>query len=198
MNNQMISIKNRSASIVVYRIPEANIRRSFAPGETKRVSAKELEQLTFRPGGMALLLNYLQIQDENTLKNIGAKVEPEYHMSEKDIAKLITSGSLDEFLDTLDFAPEGVINLIKQLSVKIPLVDISKRKALKEKTGFDVEAALKHVEEEKEDGENNTILKTNNQRRVVKEEVSEGRRTTTPKYNVVKTVAEEGAENKTE
>ena len=198
MNNQMISVKNRSASVVVYRIPEANIRRSFAPGETKRVSAKELEQLTFRPGGMALLLNYLQIQDENTLKNIGAKVEPEYHMSEKDIAKLITSGSLDEFLDTLDFAPEGVINLIKQLSVKIPLVDISKRKALKEKTGFDVEAALKHVEEEKEDDGNNTILKTNNQRRVVKEEVPEGRRTTAPKYNVVKTITEEGAENKTE
>jgi hypothetical protein len=39
--------------------------------------------------------------------------------------------------------------------------------------------------EEKEDDGENTILKTQNERRVKKEEVSAGRRTTTPKYNVV-------------
>ena len=113
------------------------------------------------------------------------KVEPEYYMSEKDVAALITTGSLDAFLDALDFAPIGVIDLIKKLAVEIPMVDIKKRKALKEKTGFDVEAALKHIEEDKED-DSKTILKQNNgERRVKTEDVPAGRRTTAPKYNIV-------------
>jgi hypothetical protein len=187
MSEIMYNVKNRGASVVVYRIPEANIRRSFAPGETKRISAEELEKLTFQPGGMTLLTNFLQVQDEVVLEQMGVKVEPEYHMSEKDVAELIAAGSLDAFLDALDFAPVGVIDLIKKLSVSIPLTDIQKRKALKEKTGFDVDAALKHIEEEKEDEGGNTILKQPAAERRVKEEVPAGRRTSAPKYNVVKT-----------
>ena len=192
MSEIMYNIKNRGASVVVYRIPEANIRRSFAPGETKRISAEELEKLTFQPGGMTLLTSFLQVQDEVILEQMGVKVEPEYHMSEKDIAELIAAGSLDAFLDALDFAPVGVIDLIKKLSVSIPLTDIQKRKALKEKTGFDVDAALKHIEEEKEGDGQNTILKTSGERRVKPEAAPAGRRTTAPKYNVVKTETAEG------
>ena len=112
-------------------------------------------------------------------------------MSERDIAALIQAGSLDAFLDALDFAPIGVIDLIKKLSIEIPLVDIQKRKALKEKTGFDVEAALKHNEEDKEDTQS-TILKQNNGERRVKTEQPAGRRTT-PKYNIIKTTEENSA-----
>lgn len=188
MSEIMYNVKNRGASVVVYRIPEEGIRRSFAPGEVKRISAEELEKLTYQPGGMAILTRFLQIQDQEVLNKMGVKVEPEYHMSEADITKLITTGSLDSFLDALDFAPTGVIDLIKKLSVSIPLTDISKRKALKEKTGFDVDAALKHMEEEKEDEGSNTILKqTASQRRVQPETTTPGRRTAAPKYNVVST-----------
>ena len=105
-------------------------------------------------------------------------------MSEADVSKLITSGSLDAFLDCLDFAPIGVIDLIKKLSISIPMVDIQKRKALKEKTGFDVEAALKHQEEDKEDDQK-TILKQNNGERRVQPEAAPAGRRTAPKYNIV-------------
>lgn len=188
-------IKNRSASVVVYNIPEIGIRRSFAPGETKKVSYEELEKLTYQPGGINLLTRFLQIIENETIRDIGIKVEPEYFLSEKDIYNLVKSGSLDEFLDALDFAPNGVIDLIKKASIDLPLLDISKRRALKEKTGFDVDAALKHIEEDKED-EGNTILKqANTQRRVIKdaEPATPGRRTT-PKYNIITPKAEESAE----
>ena len=102
------------------------------------------------------------------------------------------TGSIEEFLDCLDFAPPGVIDLIKKLSVSLPLADIPKRQALKTKTGFDCDAALKHVMEEKEDDGENTILKTTGERRVKKEEVPAGRRTT-PKYNVVSSDKKENA-----
>lgn len=186
MSTTMYNVKNRSAGVAVYKIPELGIRRSFQPGEVKQISAEELEKLTYRPGGMAMLSNFLQIQSIEGLQRVGLNPQPEYHMSEQDIAKMMVTGSLDEFLDCLDFAPPGVIDLIKKLSVSLPLGDISKRKALKEKTGFDCDAALKHVMEEKEDDGENTILKTG-ERRVKKEDAVPGapERRTTPKYNVV-------------
>ena len=183
-NTTMYNVKNRSAGVATYKIPEMGIRRSFAPGETKKISAEELEKLTYRPGGMAILANFLQIMEPEAIAKVGLRTEPEYNMSEQDIVKLMKDGSLDEFLDCLDFAPTGVIDLIKKLSVALPLTDIQKVGALKAKTGFDCQAALKHVMEEKEDYSDNTILKSTGERRVKKEEAPAGRRTT-PKYNVV-------------
>ena len=173
---QMFNVKNRSASVTGYTIPDLGVRRSFAPGETKKISLEELEKLSYIPGGMALLANFLQIEaSANLMKN----VQPEYYMSEKDVEKLIKEGSLDEFLD-------GVIDLIKKLSITVPLYDMQKRAALKQKTGFDVDAAIKHDLEDKED-EQGTILKQGTERRVKKEEEipPAGRRTTGQKYNVV-------------
>ena len=187
----MYKVKNRGASTVVYRIPDTGVRREFQPGQTLSISSEELEQLTYQPGGAALLSQFLQIQDLDALKQFNVRTEPEYHMSEADVVALIKTGSLDAFLDALDFAPIGVIDLIKKLAVEIPMVDIPKRKALKEKTGFDVEAALRHIEEDKADDQK-TILKTNNngERRVKAEEIPAGRRTSAPKYNVVNKPAE--------
>ena len=190
MSKTTCLVKNRGASHVSYRIPEDGIRRSFAPGETKEISYQELEKLTFQPGGMMLLTNYLQLIETEALNAFGIHTEPEYHMSEADVAKLIKVGTLDAFLDALDFAPVSVIDLIKKMSVDIPLMDMEKRKALKAKTGFDVDAALRHIEEEKEDNGQNTILKTT-ERRVKTETAPAGRRTT-PQYNIIKK-AEEAA-----
>lgn len=194
----MYNVKNRSAGVATYKIPELGVRRSFQPGEVKQISAEELEKLTYRPGGMALLANFLQIMEADGIAKVGLNPQPEYHMSENDIKKLLLNGSLDEFLDCLDFAPPGVIDLIKKMSVSLPLSDMNKRMALKEKTGFDCDAALKHVMEEKEDEGQNTILKTAApERRVKKEESASVERRTAPKYNVVTPKKEETTEEET-
>lgn len=189
---KMYRVKNRGASTVVYKIADKGIRREFKPGQTLQISSEELEELTYQPGGSLILSQFLQILDLEAIEKANIKVEPEYHMSEADVAKLITSGSLDAFLDALDFAPIGVIDLIKKLSISIPMVDIPKRKALKEKTGFDVEAALKHNDEDKEDDQK-TILKQNNGERRVQPDVVPAGRRTTPKYNIISKPAEENS-----
>jgi hypothetical protein len=188
--SKIYNVKNRGASTVVYKIPEDGIRREFKPGQTLPISSEELEKLTYQPGGTLILSQFLQILDLDGIQAARIKTEPEYHMSEQDVAKLITTGSLDAFLDCLDFAPIGVIDLIKKLSIEIPMVDISKRKALKEKTGFDVEAALRHNEEDKEDDQKTILKQSNGERRVKTEEVPAGRRTA-PKYNIINKSAEE-------
>ena len=61
--------------------------------------------------------------------------------------KLLTEGSLDEFLDALDFAPIGVIDLIKKYSLELPLNDVAKREALLKKEKFNVTAMLENSKE---------------------------------------------------
>ena len=149
--NTTYNVKNRSSSVVVYRIPESNLRREFAPGETKKIPFGELEKLTYQQGGREMLEQFLQIVDEAVTQDLNVHREVEYDMSESQIKDLLLTGSIDAFLDALDFAPMGVIDLIKSLSVSLPLTDFNKRKVLKEKTGFDVDKALAHIEEEKDD-----------------------------------------------
>ena len=171
------NVKNRSSSVVVYRIPESNLRREFQPGETKKIPFGELEKLTYQQGGREMLEQFLQIVDEDVTSNLNVHREVEYDMSEAQVADLLRNGSLDAFLDALDFAPIGVIDLIKALAIKLPLTDLNKRKALKEKTGFDVDKALVHIEEEKaEEGEHIEPIPAE---RRVKTETPSGRRTTT-------------------
>lgn len=187
-NNKFYSVKNRSASQVCYRIPEDGIRRTFAPGEAKRIAHEELEKLTWQAGGRELLADYLQIQEEKALEDLGIHTEPEYSMNEEQIKELLLHGSLDAFLDALDFAPSGVIELMKIFAVSLPLTDYDKRKAMKNKTGFDVDAALKNIEAEK--AEDAKPAATPSGRRVAAQptaqaETAPARRTSGATYKVI-------------
>ena len=191
--DKVIKIKNRSASQVIYSIPEIGIRREFAPGEIKNISHDELEKLTWQPGGREILTSFLQVMGSKEIEELGIHAEPEYHMNETQIIELLKSGSFDAFLDCLQFAPTGVIDLIKTFSVELPLTDTRKIEALKEKTGFDVDSALRHVEEEKIAEKPSTGINTSGAAptRRVQPAAQEGTaRRTTPKYKVVETKSE--------
>ena len=170
-------VTNRSNSHVIYNIPELNVRREFAPGESKQIGYDELEKLSYRSGGPQLLADYLKLEEIEVVDKLNMQVEREYHMDADAIINLLKNGSMDEFLDCLDFAPEGVIELIKDISVKLPLNDMNKANAITEKTGFNV---LKAIENAKLDAEGK-VAEAAPQRRV-KEEVAAGpvRRTTDP------------------
>ena len=135
-------VTNRSASLVVYSLPEQNIRREFRPGESRFIDYDELVTLSYRPGGRELMEDYLQVES-TALDDLQIHHEPEYNMTDADVVKLLQYGSIDELLDCLDFAPAGVIELVKALSVQLPVNDMQKREIIKEKTGFDITAALR-------------------------------------------------------
>ena len=182
-SDTMYNVKNRSSSVVVYRIPETNLRREFQPGETKPIPFGELEKLTYQPGGHTLLEEFLQIIDEAVTTNLNVHREVEYDMSEAQIRDLLTLGSLDAFLDALDFAPMGVIDLIKTMAVSLPLEDYSKRKALLDKTGFDVDKAIANLQAEK--AEEKTTPEVATERRIKPVVKANTGRRTTPNYKVV-------------
>ena len=194
-NETIFNVKNRSAGVVVNTIPEEGVRREFAPNETKRIRFQELEKLSYQSGGRELMQHFLQITNAEVLENLNIQAEPEYYMNDEQVIELIRTGSIDAWLDCLDFAPIGVIDLLKKYCVSIPLSDIEKRRTLKQKTGFDVDAALRHIEEERLEEE---AMKNANSATVVAEQKAGERRVkaaaensanpqrrTTPKYKVV-------------
>lgn len=148
MKDKIYMVKNRSTSVISYRIPDMRVRRVFQPGEVKKISGEELEMLSYQDGGKLLFINYLQVLGAEA-KEIMVESQPEYNMSEEDIKELILHGSQDAFLDFLDFAPMGAMDILKDLAVKLPMNDLAKREALKNKTGFDVTKALANLEDEK-------------------------------------------------
>ncbi len=141
--NSLIKVVNKYNGSVGYRVPDLNVRRRFYPGETKEITFDELEKLSYSPGGYSILTEYLEIQDENAINAIlHGSPEPEYHYTKDDIKTLLNTGSLDQFLDCLDFAPESVKEIIKDMAVDLPLNDVRKREAILEKLGFDVDKAI--------------------------------------------------------
>lgn len=141
----LVKVLNRDNGAVVYEIPEMNgLKRVYQAGETKEVTFEELEKLSYIPGGMPLLKDSLVILNNNeAIKILLGHVEPEYSYSREDIINLMKNGSLEEFLDCLDFAPQGVKDLIKTLSVELPLNDVAKREAILNKLGFNVDNAIR-------------------------------------------------------
>lgn len=141
--NTIIKICNRDDAAVFYDIPEMNgLHRVFQPNEVKEVTLEELIKLSYEPGGMDLLRNNFILNNKEAIDMILGKVEPEYNYTPADIKNLLLNGSLDELLDCLDFAPEGVIEILKDLAVELPLNDVAKREAILNKTGFNVTNAI--------------------------------------------------------
>ena len=142
-DNKMVRVTNRSRGTVGYTIPDmGNLQRFFAHGETKVVPMEEIRKLDWTPGGAVLLRDYLKIEDAEAVEEILHDVEPEYNYTEKEIREILLNGSMDQLMDTLDFAPEGVIDLIKDLAIKLEIPDVRKRNAISERTKCDISKAI--------------------------------------------------------
>ena len=149
-DEDLVSVRNRNNGETWYQLDNGNIVRIFARNEIKKVPFGELKQLSFTVGGKGLLAENLVIEDENALKVLNMKVEPEYFYNEADIRALLFSGTYDEFADFLDFAPEGAIEIAKDIAVREEIPDVKKRDMLSEKTGLNINNAImvNHVMDE--------------------------------------------------
>lgn len=177
---KIVRVTNRDNGHVGYKIPDMNnLVRDFSANETKNITVEELKKLAYISGGPTLIRDYLVIEDPEVVEEILGDVEPEYYYNEEDVKKLLLNGSLDELKDCIEFAPKGTVDLVKQLAVELPINDITKRKAILDMTGFNVDAAIMINEETKDEMEDTQRVRRVNE--PVKEEVkSTGRRTAVP------------------
>ena len=167
MEERMVSVTNRNVGTTGY-VFDNGFHRKFEINETKKIPLSELQQLSFIPGGDYILKNCLVINDKNALEALNLTVEPEYFYSETEIKKILLEGTLDQLEDTLNFAPEGVIEMIKKIAVEVEVPDVRKRDMISKKTGFNINNAIS-INHQLADGETE-----------VKEEQSGPKRKTTP------------------
>ena len=146
----IVEVMNRSDGSVGYTLEDSGIHRSFTVGEVKKIPMSELRSLSYTPGGLVLLKQFLQIRNREAVEELIGEVEPEYNYSAEDVLRIMTQGSYDQFLDLLDFAPEGVKDIIKDYAVKYELNDVRKREAIFNKYGFNVDNAIRNNRLEKE------------------------------------------------
>lgn len=139
-DNDLVVVRNRNRGGTSYLIDGNWI--NFEYNEVKKVPFSHLKSLTYTNGGRYLLDHCLVIEDKEALKQLGMNVEPEYYYTDEQIRKVLFDGSYDEFADFLDFAPNGAIEIAKNLAVTEELPDNHKRDMLGQRTGLNISNAI--------------------------------------------------------
>ena len=177
-----MKVRNRSTSTVSYTVPDLRVKRSFVAGEIKEIPREELEILVQQPGGRVILTEYLQVSKDDIKQLDVLEPEQEYFYTDEDVKRIMKLGSLDEFLDMLDFAPEGVMDMIKTYAVSLPLTDLYKVNALREKTGFD---SAKALENSLDDNGELQVAAAPKRRVVTEEKAPESKRRVPNEYKII-------------
>ena len=142
-DTDLVVVRNRNNGTTVYVLPDRHIIREFAPRESKKIPLEELKALQWVPGGTYTLDHLLIVESKEALAELNMNVEPEYFYTEEKIRELLTGlDNMDSFLDFLDFATEGAIDIAKEIAVKERIPDSRKREALSKKTGFNIDSAI--------------------------------------------------------
>ena len=139
-DNDLILVRNRNRGGTSYQVDGNWIR--FEINEEKKVPFSHLKSLTYTYGGQYLLDHCLVVENKEALELLNMQVEPEYFYTEDQIKNVLFNGSYDEFADFLDFAPNGALEIAKNLAVTEELPDIKKREMLGEKTGLNITNAI--------------------------------------------------------
>lgn len=137
-DDTVVPVKNMMNHRVAY-VLDSGVRRRFAPYATFNITAGELRQLSYQPGGTELLTNYLHVGNKNLAREFGVSDNTiEYDWTEQDIVNALTTDDIDVLLDALDFAPDGIKESIVEKAVELEIPDINRRKAIKDATGSDI------------------------------------------------------------
>lgn len=168
-DNTRIKVRNLVPHRVVYRLDEINRRVSFSPNEEKMIEVKELRLLNYAPGGNALLKNYLNVEDKELRREFGIDEDViEYDWTQADVDDALLNKPIEVLEDALDFAPSGVIDLIKARAVALRIPDMNKRDLIYKATGADINNQIKWADQaaEKNEGADATKPTEKKQRRV--------------------------------
>lgn len=128
-----------------YILPSSGRSRRLMPNVTMRVTAGELRELFFSPGGSILLQNYINVGNKSLAAEFGVPYDAiEYNWTEANVKKCLLEDDIDVLLDALYFAPQGIIETLKDDAIKLEINDRAKIKAISDKTGVNIDAAIKN------------------------------------------------------
>lgn len=139
-DNALIEVQNLTNHQVVY-ISYDGKRQAFEGQQIKKIRAEELRQLGYSKGGLRLIREFLSIKNQELAREFNISddsFEHEYQWTRADVDNVLLHGSMDALRDALDFAPDGIIDLIVDRAVYLRIADVNKRKVIAESTGRDI------------------------------------------------------------
>lgn len=145
MDNTKIAVQNLTNNDVVYIDDNGGIirRMVFHAQQTLPVEKEVIERMQYDTGGAILLKDFLSVKDEDMRSSIGVPADQiEYNWTKKDVKELLTSGEEDALRDALDFAPQGIVDMIIDMAVDMPLNDRNKVEIISEASGRNIEMMI--------------------------------------------------------
>lgn len=161
----LIPVRNMVNHRVVYTIPEEHRRVVFEPFQERKIPASELRALNYTVGGSILLKNYLCIKsnDMRTEFNIPSD-QIEYDWTRQDIQHVLLDNNspIEQLEDALDFAPQGIREMIVDYAVEWKIPDSNRRKVISKMMNVNIDEMIKFAELTEED--NDTTPQVNRRR----------------------------------
>lgn len=148
-DNEPITVRNLVDHKVVYTLPEINRRVVFEPFEEKKIPAGELRSLNYKTGGTILIHNYLCILNDEMREEFNIPKDlVEYDWTIADIHRVLEdlNTPIEALEDALDFAPEGIRELIIDSAVKWKIPDSNRRKVISRMTGVNIDKMIEFAE----------------------------------------------------
>lgn len=159
-----MKVINRSAETISYDLPELHIKRHFELNEEKDIPEEELKALWQTLGGNYQIKNLLLVEDKEWVKDHwDAPIEYFWHA--EDVKNCVLHDEPELFEETLDYAPEGVVEMIKEYAWRLPMQDLNKVEILERKTGFNSHLAAQIMKPADESAEQPTTTKQGRLRR---------------------------------
>lgn len=146
-DNDLIKVENLSDLQVGYVLASSKVTRRFMPHVYMSISARELRELSYQRGGLYLLQNYLRIYNKDLAAEFGVSKDSfdhEYNWTSDDIDACLKSSDINKLLDALDFAPQGIVDTIKQRAIDMEIPDKRKLEAIGKRTNCDMESIIRN------------------------------------------------------
>ena len=150
-DNTLIPVRNMVNHKVVYKIPDQNRRIEFEPFQERKITAGELRALHYTSGGETLLHEFLCVKNDILREEFNIpKDQIEYDWELKDIKHILLDESNNTLIaslqDALDFAPEGIRDMIIDYAVIWKIPDTNRRKIITQMTGIDINKQIEFSE----------------------------------------------------
>lgn len=194
--SELVPVKNMMGHEVGYTTING-VTRHFAPHMTINIKASELRDLSYETGGLIFLQNYVRVGNPTLAAEFGISDDAiEYNWNEDDIVKALTTSDLDVLLDALDFAPEGIVEELKNKAIELEIADGNRIAAINKRLGVDINTMIKnkHAYDSKDD---KAETETKQRRSTAKKSTTPTRRTkkatTTASTKTTKKAVEEAA-----
>ena len=150
--DRRVKVVNRTGGSLAYKIDTLRVTRHWPrPGDYLNISISELSELKTVPGGNYILKECLIIEDKEALNILfpDTELEPEYNYGLKEVEALLYEADLAQLLDALDFAPKGVLELIKTKATEKLPNETAKIEAINKKFKIDLNK-VNELHQEKE------------------------------------------------